>query len=228
MEDAHTISSIGSLIGDPTRAIVLSSLLNGDAWSAGELARAAGVTPQTISSHLALLVDAGLLGRAVQGRHRYYRLAKPEIANMLESLTSMATSGLRKPKREIRVAPAMRHARTCYDHLAGGVAVAIVEAMIARDLIDYGDRDFTISDKGRAFFDELDIDCDALARQKRGFALQCLDWTERRYHLAGSLGAELLNTFNRKRWISRVKGTRAMRVTRSGQTAFSDLLGIRL
>ncbi len=232
METANTISSVGSLIGDPTRAIILASLLDGRAWTAGELAVTAGVTPQTISSHLSMLVESGLLHRASQGRHRYFRLANPEVANMLESLTVMATWHLQKTKRPTRAIPnrvptELRKARVCYDHIAGTLGVVISDALISRQLLSYGDTDYVVTDRGVEFFSDLDIDCDELQKKKRKFAHQCLDWSERRYHIAGALGAEIFSLFLRKKWLRKTDVKRAIQLTPSGSKALRSLLDIR-
>jgi DNA-binding transcriptional ArsR family regulator len=226
MESAQTISSIGSLIGDPTRSIVLASLLDGRAWTAGELAMAAGVTPQTISSHLAMLVGAGLLHRESQGRHRYFRLSSPEVANMLESLTVIATWSGRKPARRVNVPPTLRKARTCYDHLAGELGVGIAESMIQNKLLNYGDTDFTVTPKGNRFFADLDIDCEELKTRKRKFAHQCLDWSERKYHIAGALGAEIYKLLSKRNWVRADKPGRVVRLTPTGARALQKMLGM--
>ncbi|MBX2870290.1 MAG: winged helix-turn-helix domain-containing protein [Acidiferrobacterales bacterium] len=229
MDTAPTISSIGTLIGDPTRAVVLANLLDGAAWTAGELAKSAGVTPQTISSHLRMLLDAGILHGDSQGRHRYFRLATPEVAAMLESLTALSSwhssNQNRISKRPIRVPDQLRRGRTCYDHLAGQLGVSISDAMIEKGVLAYGDTEFRVTMEGADFFRELDINCDELKQQKRKFAHQCLDWSERRYHIAGALGSDILRVFEHRKWIAREKGSRAVSVTRAGAQHIRRLLG---
>ena len=229
MDTAPTISSIGTLIGDPTRAVVLANLLDGAAWTAGELAKSAGVTPQTISSHLRMLKDAGILRGESQGRHRYFRLATSEVAAMLESLTALSSwhtsNPQRNSKRPVRVPDQLRRGRTCYDHLAGQLGVSISDAMIEKGILAYGDTEFSVTAKGNVFFRQLDIDCDELKTQKRKFAHQCLDWSERRYHIAGALGSDILRVFEQRKWISRTRGTRAVAVTRTGAEHIRSLLG---
>jgi len=231
METAPTIASIGTLIGDPTRSVILASLLDGTAWTAGELAKAAGVTPQTISSHLRLLTDNGILRVESQGRHRYFRLATGEVAALLESVTALSSwqsDSKKKPyKRNIRIDETLRQGRTCYDHLAGKLGVEISDALVAKGVLAYGDTEYVVTDSGVKFFSGISIDCDALKQEKRKFAHQCLDWSERRYHIAGALGCEILRVFEHRHWVTRVNGSRVTNLTTKGISEARLLLGKR-
>jgi DNA-binding transcriptional ArsR family regulator len=226
MDAAHGISSIGVLLGDPTRAIILASLLDGRAWSAGELARISGVTPQTVSSHLAMLVDAQLLLKDAQGRHRYFRLASEEVARNLEGLISLAVRRKKaQPFRTVSVDP-LRDARTCYDHLAGKLGVAVTEGLLAKHYLIEHETDFAVSDQGLRFFAEFGIEPESLHNNRRAFARKCLDWSERRYHLAGALGAELNKAFFQRQWLQRLPDSRAVRLTTRGRSGLKSTLAI--
>lgn len=225
MSDGPNIVSIAALIGDQARAAMLTALMAGEALTATELATEANVTKQTASSHLAKLADAGLVVPRSQGRHRYFQLAAPDVARLLESLMGVAqrtgaTRILPGPRE-----PALRKARVCYDHLAGDIAVAVYDAFVRDRLLreeESGAEGVTVelTKKGRAFYDELDIDLDGMARSRRPICRACLDWSVRRHHLAGSLGAALLDYSYRKNWAKRVEGTRVVRFTPRSEQAF--------
>ena len=233
MVNTNQIANIGLVVGEPARAAMLVALMDGRALTAGELARAAGITPQTASSHLARLTDAALLTAEKQGRHRYHRLASPEIARMLEGMMQIA-SGADAPARRIATGPrdaAMRTARTCYDHLAGRLGVAITDALIDRGAIEFGDEAGLLSDRGVAFLEDIGVDLAPGSRRRRvtarAFCRPCLDWSERRPHLAGRVGAAICGHFFQQTYIRRIDGSRALTVTRKGERALSDLFGIR-
>ncbi|HEX5323831.1 MAG TPA: metalloregulator ArsR/SmtB family transcription factor, partial [Capsulimonadaceae bacterium] len=188
------VASVAGLIGDPARAAILSALVDGKALPAGELAQRARVTPQTASAHLNKLVDGNLLAVESCGRHRYYRLAGSEVAQALEALAALSSlkSHRGKPLSDPRKEE-LRFARTCYDHLAGKLAVAITNALTEKGLLrPGGGHDWLLSEDGETLFGEWGIDIAALRGANRAFARTCLDWTERRHHIAGTLGAELL------------------------------------
>ena len=176
-----------------------------------------------MSAHLARLVDADLVAVSAQGRHRYYRLAGHDVAELLESLMGVAfrtgAVRLRSSPRE----PALRHARTCYDHLAGKVGVLMTEGCVARGYLRRGDDAFELTARGAAFFTSLGIDHEGARRLRRGFARVCIDWTERRPHLAGALGAALASTALERGWFERLPGTRALFVTPEGERAVREL-----
>ena len=229
MDVEPSIAIIGHLIGVPARANILSALMDGRALTATELSYRAGVSPQTTSSHLAKLVDAELLAAFQQGRHRYYKLAGPQIAEALEPLTAIVAHKP-VPKRGQPSTPEdLRPARLCYDHSAGRLGVALADALQAGDYLVSDKRDFVVSEAGETFFLELGIDMAALRKQRRLFARQCIDWSERRPHLGGALGAALAARFLKRRWISRQPQGRRVRLTKSGRQALGALLpGIAL
>lgn len=221
---ANAIATVAALIGDAARANILSALMGGQALTAGELARRAGVTAQTTSGHLAQLAAAHLLTLEKQGRHRYYRLASPEVAQAMHSLMTVAAEN---PSRRHPVGPrdeAMRLARTCYDHLAGRLVLALTDSLVAHDHLALGDGAGLLSDSGANFLCEFGVDL--AERSKRPFCRTCLDWSERRPHLAGQLGAALLQRLLDLGWVARLPDTRALRITPDGHrglTAAFDL-----
>ncbi|HWA62628.1 MAG TPA: winged helix-turn-helix domain-containing protein [Caulobacteraceae bacterium] len=217
-----------ALIGDPTRAALLNTLLDGRPRPSGELARAACVTPQAASNHLARLAEAGLVTAEARGRHRLYRLAGPDVAAALEALARIAppVKALHPPLT--RQARSLRDARSCYDHLAGRVGVAVAEALQARGLIalpDAGAEQFEVTPQGRAWFEAFGVDLTPVARP---LARSCIDWTERRPHLAGALGARLLTRLLALGWVARVEGTRGLRLTAAGDKGLREALGVDL
>jgi DNA-binding transcriptional ArsR family regulator len=227
----HTtaVAEIGALVGDPARANMLAALLDGRALTAKELAERAGVAPQTTSGHLAKLVAAGLIEMSQQGRRRYHRLTSPEIAQMLESIMNVAGSHLaRDGARPVRVGPAdiaLRAARTCYDHLAGRLAVDLADAMAAHGLVELGLEGGALTESGRTFLENFGVDVETARQSKRAFCRPCLDWSERRPHLAGAVGAALLQRTLELNWIRRLEGTRAVMITPKGQSGFQRTFG---
>ncbi len=223
------VAKIAALIGDPARANILKSLMDGRARTAKELAQIAGVSPQTTSGHLAKLSEGGLLSLAKQGRHRYYHLANAQVAAAIESLMALAGERvLPKHHHHTRVAGALRAARTCYDHIAGKLGVCLFDQLVARGCIlpaseDGGEaEDFVVTNAGRQLFSTLQIDVDALANGKRRFARACLDWSERSPHLAGSLGAALAARCFELGWLQRRRDSRAVTLTPAGQTGLAQ------
>ncbi|NMP21268.1 ArsR/SmtB family transcription factor [Sulfobacillus harzensis] len=212
------LAEVASLIGDESRAAMLLCLLGGKALPAAELARAARVTPQTASSHLAKLEAGGLVVHESYGRHRYYRLSNAEVGLALESLNAVAAPKPIRSLRESDQARALRYARTCYDHLAGKVGVALTDRMLESGLIQEDGRDFVVPTDGIRWFREFGLDFDALRRGRRHFARQCLDWSERRHHLAGALGAAMANRLVELNWVKRIPQGRAVVVTEIGRT----------
>jgi len=223
MKDGPNIVGIAALIGDHARAEVLTALLADRALTATELAEIAGVTKQTVSAHLAKLVEAKLVAVEQQGRHRYFRLADADVAQLLESLMGVAfrtgAVRVRSSPRE----PALRQARVCYDHLAGEVGVRIYESLVRNRALIPATDGLKVSAEGRRFFRKLAIDTDALAARKRAFCRACLDWSERRHHLAGALGAALLARIIELGWARRAKDSRVVSLTPRGQQALTQL-----
>jgi DNA-binding transcriptional ArsR family regulator len=223
------LSRLAGLLADPSRAAFCEALLDGRAWTAGELARHAGIAPSTASAHLTLLVDGGILTEERQGRHRYVRLADPAIAALIEDLSAHASAQPVAPKglREVTRAKAIARARTCYDHFAGRLGVAICDALLGHGFVsDSGG--FAFTDKGLTWLSNLDIDVAALNRAKRPFTRPCLDWTERRQHLAGAAGAALCAHAFSRGWVERIGSGRAVKVTPLGGEALAAELGITL
>ncbi len=222
MHATPNFASIGALLGDPTRAAMLEALYDGRAWTAGELAQAANVTPQTASAHLQKLVQANLLAVAAQGRHRYFRLASSDVADALEALSILATRRLVRPWLRSGAEP-LHHARTCYDHLAGTLGVSLVESLLRQRCLTEGDDAYSVTPAGRALLRRLDIDVEAARSRRRSFARKCLDWSERRYHLGGALGAALAECLFARKWLRQAAGSRAVSVTPLGERGFREL-----
>ena len=217
MKDGPDIARIAGLIGEPARAEMLTALLDGRALTATELAAAAGVTRQTASAHLGKLLEARLLSVEAQGRHRYFRLADDEVAHALEALLGVAFRS--RPTRWVTGPrePALRKARVCYDHLAGELGVMVYDGLQSSGSLASGTEGLCLSEGGLARFRALGVDVDAAARQRRVFCRPCLDWSERHDHLAGALGAALLQRIYELRWAARVKGSRVVDFTAVGE-----------
>lgn len=223
------IAEIGALLGDPARARMLTALMGGRALTAGELAYQAGVTAQTASGHLAKLTETGLLRVATQGRHRYFRLASREIGQMLEGVTLVAA--LHAPPRHRPSSPAdeaLRFARTCYDHLAGRLGVMVTDALTEAGHIELGEEGGSVTHSGEIFFQNLGLDLVAAQRQKRRFCRPCLDWSERRMHLAGALGAAMTKHFISEAWLVRQRDSRAVGLSAKGRQALRQHFGLTL
>ena len=232
MTSNASFAEVAALAGDPARAGMLHALMDGRALTATELARAAGITPQTASSHLARLTVAGLLSVEKQGRHRYHRLASPAVAQMMESIMLVASrSAPARPR--LSVGPrdaALRAARTCYDHLAGRLGVGLADALVAGGQVELGGDGGVMTDAGMHLLHKLGIDVDPMvvrsARKGRVLCRPCLDWSERRPHLAGAVGAALCTLSFDNGWVRRMDGTRAVQVTPKGQRRFRELFGV--
>jgi DNA-binding transcriptional ArsR family regulator len=210
------IAEVAAVIGDPGRAAMLLALLDGRDLAASALASLAGMTPQAATAHFKKLVAAGLLVGRSAGRHRFFRIASPEVGHAIETLATIA-----RPTRIVALTQSttferLRAARSCYDHLAGRLGVAVTERLVDREAITRSGRDFALTSHGHEVFADLGIDVDEVRGERRRFARACMDWTERRPHLAGSLGASVLHLFVRKRWVTRNATDRALRVTPEG------------
>lgn len=216
------------LIGEPARAVMLSELLGGGALTATELAARAEVAPSTASEHLSKLVTGGLLSVETQGRHRYYRLASLEIARILEALGAYSRPMDGSDTFEREVLQGLRFARTCYDHLAGHLGVALRSALIERGMLVEDGAEHRVTPEGAVWFAAFGIDLDAVRGARRSFARRCFDWSERRPHLAGALGAALLSHLIEQGWIVREPGERMVVVTEAGQLGFARELDIRV
>jgi DNA-binding transcriptional ArsR family regulator len=223
MNDKFPIASTAALIAEPARSAMLLTLLGGRALAAGELARAANVSAQSASMHLSQLLQGGLVEVAQDGRHRYYRIASPEVAHAIEALGVISTRP--RPYHLPAKSEAIRYARTCYDHLAGELAVKLTDAfMRKRLLVQRGERDYEITVRGEELLAEWRIDIEGLRRMRRSFAHRCLDWTERRDHLAGAVGAAVCQKLLDSRWIIRERNSRAVQVTSTGRRNLEALI----
>jgi DNA-binding transcriptional ArsR family regulator len=227
MHPSPDLASIGALLGDQSRAVILAELLDGRALTATELAARAGVAPPTASEHLAKLVGGRLLAVEVQGRHRYYRIASVEIADVLEALGTLVqnTSARAGPDGEI-VIEGLRFARSCYDHLAGRLAVRVRQALLERGLLVEDGAEHHVTPTGEAVFTSFGVDLQYARQGRRSFARACLDWSERRPHIAGSFGAALLRRLLERRWLVRCVGSRELELTPEGRQGLADLVGL--
>jgi DNA-binding transcriptional ArsR family regulator len=225
---SRALADLASLLADGTRASFCVALLDGRAWTAGELARHAGVAPSTASEHVSRLIAGGLLAERRQGRNRYVELADARIADMLEDLLSHLGPLDERPRtfRAVATASALAGGRTCYDHLAGRLGVAVTEAMTRKRLLDQTGGTALTESGGAWLTDTLGIDVAALRAGRRPLARFCIDWTERRPHLSGAAGAAICRRFQDNGWTRRIDTSRAMLVTPSGQIALRELLEI--
>lgn len=227
MRSEPDIAATAFLIADPVRSAILCALLDGGELPATELAFRAGASPQAASAHLSKLVAGRLLRAIADGRRRLFRLASPEVGHALEVLSAIsqpaAVTALSQQTRMQR----LREARSCYDHLAGRLGVAVTGRLIERDALRVCADRFEITRRGEAVFDSLGIDLKSARERPRSFARACMDWTERRPHLAGSLGAAVLERFISQAWLSRNPKDRALRVTPEGREFFEGRFGIR-
>lgn len=219
---------VAALVGDPARANMLTALLSGRALTATELAQEAGVTPQTASSHLAKLESGGLIEPEKQGRHRYYRLADPDVADVLEKLAGLAARAGHMRVRTGPKEPELRRARICYDHLAGDLGVQMLESMVSQKLVRRRKQEIVLTEDGEQFLTRhLRISPEMLAHPRRPVCKACLDWSERRHHLAGTLGAAMMQRFAELKWAARdaTPGSRVVNFTRTGEKQFAALFG---
>jgi DNA-binding Lrp family transcriptional regulator len=205
---------------------MLLTLLGGEAVPAGELARRAGVSPSGASAHLRRLREGGLITQERIGRHRYFRLASPELAEALESLARVAPVRPASSLRESETTQALKRARTCYDHLAGELGVALADALVERKLLTRSDEAFALTRDGAAWLGSLGVELAVVGRSRRSFARACIDWSERRPHLAGALGAAVCDLFFARVWIRRLPGGRAVAVTEDGRAWLARELGV--
>ena len=226
MKVGPDIASIAALLGDPARANMLTALLAGQALTAGELAREAGVTAQTASSHLSRLEAGGLLTQRKQGRHRYYALSGEDVAGVIEALMGLAARTGHTRVRAGPKEPALRRARVCYDHLAGDLAVDMLEHLVARGFVAEDGDDLSLTATGETFMQALGLDLPRLTMSRRPLCKACLDWSVRRTHLAGALGAALLDRFYGLGWAAREPGTRLVSFSPRGLEAFRQIFGV--
>lgn len=226
MRSGVEIAEIGALIGDPARANMLLCLLDGRPRTATELAYVAGISPQTGSWHLGSLTRARLLLCSQQGRYRYYRLASPLVARLLETMMTVASLGQPRHRPASKIDDALRTARTCYDHLAGRLGVALADMLSARGQVRLNEEGGEVTAAGARFLSAWGVDLAKVEAGRRAFCRPCLDWSERRPHLAGALGAALAERCFGLGWIERMKETRAVAITPKGRRGLADSFGI--
>ena len=220
MKEGPDIAQVGALIGDPARANMLSALMGGKALTASELATAAGITQQTASTHLARLEAGGLLVQRKQGRHRYFALADDEVGLLLEGLMGFAANRGFLRSRPGPRDPELRKARVCYNHLAGDFGVRMLDRLVADGNMTLNGDEIALTASGESRMAALGIDLAPLHAQRRPLCRTCLDWSERRSHLAGALGEALLTRFIEIGWAKREVGSRVIRFTPPGEKAF--------
>lgn len=226
MTKSPSVAAIAAVVGNPARANMLIALLAGRSLTAKELAHAAGVSPQTTSGHLAQLTDARLLTVTRQGRHSYFRIASPLVGSMLEGIMAVAADGPERFLPRWRGGDMLRVARTCYDHLAGRLGVAIADGLTRRDHIVLTPDGGLVTPSGDGFLASFGIDVQTVARGRRAFCRPCLDWSERRAHLAGALGAALADRCFELAWIRRVRDTRAVEISDEGRRGLATTFGV--
>ena len=226
MISRHRLAEVAALLGEPGRAGMAMALWDGSARPAGELARIAGVTPATASAHLARLVAGGILRVEPRGRHRYYRLAGPQVAQAIEALAGVLTPHA-AGTGSAETPPPIRRARLCYDHLAGQLGVAIGDALVANGMLRLRDGEFALAPSGRRWFARFGIELGALERGRRPLLRSCIDWTERREHLGGALGAALASHLIERDWLRRERGARTLLVTTAGRSGLRRTIGLR-
>jgi DNA-binding transcriptional ArsR family regulator len=220
------LAAVAALIADPSRAAMLDALAGGAALSAGDLARRAGVAASTASEHLGRLEAGGLVVSARCGRTRQVRLAGPDVARVLEALAAIAPAKPVRGLRDWHHGEALRAARSCYDHLAGVAGVALADALVGRGVLEPGDGGFAITGRGERELGRFGLDIDAIRGARRATARACLDWSERRPHVAGALGSALLDELLRRRWLRRRPDDRALAITAAGRAGFGSTFGV--
>jgi DNA-binding transcriptional ArsR family regulator len=228
MTFAPHIAEVAALVGDPARANILCALLGGRAITAAELACAAHVSPQTASEHLGKLLSARLLVVMKQGRHRYYRLAGAHVGAMLESIMKVALTGPPRFQPRSKADETLRSARTCYDHLAGVLGVGIADRLIARAFVILDDEAGEVTPAGARFLAELGVDLPGVRAKRRMFCRPCVDWTERRPHIGGAVGAAIAARCFELKWIELVKSSRALTVTAAGRRGLMEMFGLAM
>jgi len=227
MPSGNALSSIAALVGDPARTQMLLALMDGKALTAGELACQAGITAQTASGHLAKLVDHGLLSVEKQGRHRYFQFSTPDVARILEELMALSHHSPRRYRPPGPRDKALRLARRCYDHLAGRLGVILADAMVTKGYVMIEDGTASVTPAGHGFLCEFGLSLEGEGL-RRPLCRTCLDWSERRPHLAGRLGAALLDHMIALGWLAEGHERRALRLTRKGEEGFERMFGCRI
>ncbi|MGD9785501.1 MAG: ArsR/SmtB family transcription factor [Hyphomicrobiaceae bacterium] len=226
-------SQIAAMLAEPPRSMMMLALMDRRALTASELARVGGVTPQTASGHLARLLEAGLIAVAAQGRHRYFQIASADVGRMIEGILQVAAQAPVPCKRTGPAEAALRRARTCYDHIAGRLGVTLAEALVERGRLVMDTDGARLTSEGWAFLEHVGLALPSEERvggrakaRRRVLCRPCLDWSERRPHLAGAVGAALLDTALKQTWVRREEGTRALAITQKGMIVFRREFGI--
>jgi DNA-binding transcriptional ArsR family regulator len=228
MSASPYIAEAAALIGDPARANMLVALMDGRALTATELGLAAGVAPSTASEHLAKLVEGELIKVAASGRHRYFRLGSPRVAAALESLMVVASDGPRRYRPQSRCDEAAARARTCYDHFAGGLGVGIADGLVERGHAVLSEDGGAITPSGLALLERFGADLAPKGTSRRAFCRACLDWSERRWHIGGRVGAAIAERSFELGWAERQRDSRAVTITQEGLRGFESLFGLNL
>src|SRR3954453_8959379 len=223
MKDGPSVAPVAALAGDPARANMLAALLSGKALTASELAGEAGVTAQTASSHLAKLEGGGLISAVKQGRHRYFRLADRDVAEMLEKMMGVAARAGHLRTRTGPSDPALRRARVCYDHLAGEMGVQMFDSLMKSRRLATRDGELRLTRSGEAFLADFGIDFEEVSRSRRPLCKSCLDWSQRRTHLAGTAGAALMSRITDLKWARRDRQSRAVLFSPEGAAKFNRM-----
>ncbi|WP_336077903.1 ArsR/SmtB family transcription factor [Paenibacillus sp. 203] len=228
MSTKSNIAMIASLVSEPSRAAILTALLDGRFHTASELAHMAGIKPQTASFHLAKMTEAQVVTVEKQGRHRYYGIQDPEVARVMESFLSIAPPVPIHSFKHASENEALRLARTCYDHVAGQLGVQLMNFFIQKGILFEDQDGLHITEPGEAFFTDFRIDLIKTRQKRRSFSHKCLDWSERRHHLAGALGSAVLDRLFELHWIERLPTTRAIRITADGKRGFKEIFSIEV
>ncbi|MGQ3479487.1 ArsR/SmtB family transcription factor [Paenibacillus sp. TY11] len=228
MSTKSNVAMIASLVSEPSRAAILIALLDGRFHTASELAHMAGIKPQTASFHLSKMTEAQIVTVEKQGRHRYYGIQNSEVARVMESLLSIAPPVQIKSFKQASEDEAIRLARTCYDHIAGHLGVQIMSFFIQKGILSEDQDGLHVTEKGETFFADLQMDLKQMRQKRRSFSHKCLDWSERRHHLAGALGSSLLDRLFELNWIERLPTTRALRITADGKRGFQEIFSIEI
>ncbi|MNW40936.1 Helix-turn-helix domain protein [compost metagenome] len=228
MSTKSNVAMIASLVSEPSRAAILTALLDGRFHTASELAHMAGIKPQTASFHLAKMTEAQVVTVEKQGRHRYYGIQDPEVAQVMESLLSIAPPVPIHSFKHASENEALRLARTCYDHVAGQLGVQLMNFFIQKGILFEDQDGLHITEPGEAFFTDFQINLKKTRQKRRSFSHKCLDWSERRHHLAGALGSAVLDRLFELNWIERLPTTRAIRITADGKRGFKEIFSIEV
>lgn len=227
-EFENQFSQLASLLGSKSRSVMLWNLLDGRAYTATELSLCAEISAQSASNHLTKLVNANLLTVEKQGRHRYYRYASPEVARVVESMASLLPISRDNQRMEKPEPTGEMFARTCYDHLAGKVGVDMTNMLINKGMIETVGKKYKVTPSGKEWFHSIGIDINELKSQKRSFAYQCLDWSERKHHIAGALGAAILQILLQKDWIRKKENSRKIIITPKGKRGLKNKLNLKI